>query len=346
MKFEVRDITDKKTWENFSLSSHPNTFLQSWNWGEFNKEIGRKIFRLGVFKDKKLSAITLFIKHETQLGSYLYCPRGPLFDWKDLRILDQIIRKISQIGKEEDALFVKMEPLVGEKAENRMIFKDRGFIPAVTFVQVEDAWLLSLNKSEDELLMNMRKTTRYLIRHEPKQGIKIQISDRAGDVKSFAEMLYATSARKGFVNHPKEYYIKQFAILSRENQMRIFKAVKKGKTLAMAVVAFYGGMAYYLHGASTVDAQSAGYPLQWEVIKEAKRRGLGVYNFWGIVKDKNFHPGHPWYGFSLFKRGFGGGKFSHIRAQDLPLSPRYWVYRYAEKARRLLRRIRYGYWED
>lgn len=346
MRYEVSIIDDKKTWESFSLKSHPNTFLQSWNWGEFNKEIGRKIFRLGIFKDKKLNAIALFIKYETQIGSYLYCPRGPIFDWKDTKILDEIIEKISQIARKENSIFVKIEPLIEEKPENRNLFKKRGFIPAVTFVQVEDAWLLPLDKSEDELLMDMRKTTRYLIRHEPKQGIKIQISDKARDIKLFIEMLYSTSARKGFVNHPKDYYLKQFEILSKEDQMRIFKATKGGKTLSMAIIAFYGDTAYYLHGASAQTTDSVGYYLQWEVIKEAKRRGIRVYNFWGVVKDENFHPGHPWYGFSLFKRGFGGSKFSHVRAQDLPLSPRYWAYRYAEKGRRLLRRIRYGYWED
>ncbi len=346
MKFTIDEIKDRDLWEEFSLSSNLNTFLQSWNWVVFNESLGRKIFRLGVLEGKKLVAICLLIKHETQVGNYLYAPRGPVFSWQELKILDLIIRRAKEIALGEGCIFIKMDPLLEESPENRKIFRDRGFTPAVTFVQVEDAWLLRLDKPEEELLADMRKTTRYLVRHEAEKGVKVEISDKLSDIKYFTDLLYQTASRKNFVNHPKEYYIKQFEILSADNQMRIFKAVKGKKILAMAVVAFYAEAAFYLHGASAPEAQSAGYPLQWEIIKEAKRRGLKIYNFWGVVKDKNFRPGHPWYGFSLFKRGFGGYKYSYIRAQDLPISPKYWLYRYAEKGRRLLNRIRSGYWED
>ena len=192
----------------------------------------------------------------------------------------------------------------------------------------------------------MRKTTRYLIRNEPKQGVEIEISEKTEDAKSFVEMLYSTSERKNFVNHPKDYYIKQFEILSKDNEMRIFKAIKDNKVLAMAMISFYGEMASYLHGASVQTEQSVGYSLQWAAVTEAKKRGMRFYNFWGVVKDKNFHPGHPWYGFSLFKKGFGGFKYSYLRAQDLPLSPKYFLYRNAERVRRLKQRILSGHWED
>lgn len=346
MSLIVKEVSDKDKWEDFSLKSHPNTFLQSWNWGQFNIKLGRKIFRLGAFESDKLVGIALLVKYETKLGNYLYCPRGPLLDWGDLPILDSIITHVMEIAKEENAIFLKFDPLLEETPENRDIFKKREFTPAVAFVQVEDAWLLDLEKSEDDLLMDMRKTTRYLIRHEPKQGVRVEMSNKMSDIEHFVDLLYSTASRKNFVNHPKDYYIKQFEILSKNNQMSVFKAIKNGKVLAMAVVAFYGDMAYYLHGASVENAQDAGYPIQWEIIKESKRKGLKTYNFWGVVKDKNFHPGHPWYGFSLFKRGFGGYKYTYIRAQDLPLSPKYWLYRYLEKGRRLKIRLQTGYWED
>lgn len=346
MKYTVQEVTNKGDWEKFGLNSQPNTFLQSWNWGIFNESLGRKVLRIGIFNLDSLVAIALIIKYNTRLGNYLYCPRGPVFDWKNLEIFNLIIDKFKEIANAESSIFIKMDPLLRESEENQKIFGDRGFIPAVTYVQVENAWILPLDKSENELLMDMRKTTRYLVRNEPKQGVKVESSDKIVDIKLFVDMLYSTASRKGFVNHPKEYYIKQFEILSKDNQMKVFKSAKNGKVLSMAVITFYGDSAYYLHGASVGDAQSTGYSIQWEAIKEAKSRGLKTYNFWGVVKDSNFHPGHPWYGFSLFKRGFGGYKYSYIRAQDLTLSPKYWLYRYTEKSRRLLNRVRNGYWED
>ena len=47
---------------------------------------------------------------------------------------------------------------------------------------------------------------------------------------------------------------------------------------------------------------SCSYLLQWEIIKDAKKRGCDTYNFWGISSpDNNLH---PWYGTYLFKKKF------------------------------------------
>ncbi len=347
MKREIKEVTEKKAWEDFSLGSSPNTFLQSWNWGEFNKALGRKVWRFGVYSDKNLNGICLAIKYESRLGNYIYCPRGPLLDWSKPNLFKALFARLKEIAREENCIFLKLDPLLKDTIENRENFKKYGFKPAVTFVQVEDAWLLPLEKSEEELLAAMRKTTRYLIRHEPTQGVKIEVSSNIKDMKNFVGLLYSTAARKGFTNHSKDYYIKQFEILSKDNQERVFIAKKGNQVFSMALIAFYGEMGCYLHAASNPkQTQSVGYSLQWEAIKESKRRGCKYYNFWGVVKDKNFYPGHPWYGFSLFKRGFGGFKYSYIRAQDYPMNAKYTLYRAAERLRRLVRRVQQGYWED
>jgi lipid II:glycine glycyltransferase (peptidoglycan interpeptide bridge formation enzyme) len=348
MGYNVKEITNKEIWEDFSLNISPNTFLQSWNWGEFNSAFGRKIWRIGLFEKEQLIGICLLIKYPSRFGSYLYAPRGPILSWKSWKEFDNLFAKIKEIAKEEGVIFIKTDPLLPSKENIYNEFKKRKFVSAETFIQVEDAWLLPLDEPEDELLANMRKTTRYLIRAEEKQGVTIEQSNKPEDARKFVDLLYSTATRKGFINHPKDYYLKQFEILSPENQEKIFISKKVGKTQAMAIISFYGESACYLHGASlpAEKGSSVGYLLQWEAIKEAKRRGCKYYNFWGVVKDKHFHPGHPWYGFSLFKRGFGGYKYSYLRAQDYPLNSKYYIYRAAEKARRLLRMLQYGYLED
>jgi lipid II:glycine glycyltransferase (peptidoglycan interpeptide bridge formation enzyme) len=343
---QIKEISDKKIWEDFSLSTSPNNFLQSWNWGMFNQSLGRKIYRFGLFNGENLIGIFLVQKQLTRLGNYLYVPRGPILSEWSSKLLEPIVNQLKEVALAEKCIFIKIEPPIVNSLENKKLFSQLGFKAAVTFVQVEDAWLLDLSKTEDELLYDMRKTTRYLIKNEPKQGIRVEISDSMEDAQLFVEMIYQTADRKQFTNHPKEYYLKQFEILSKENEMRIFKASRDGKVLAMALISFYGEMASYLHGASIQTEQSVGYSLQWAAIREAKKRGMKFYNFWGVVKDKHFYPGHPWYGFSLFKRGFGGFKYTYLRAQDLPLSPKYYIYRTAEKARRLKNRLQTGHWED
>ena len=52
-----------------------------------------------------------------------------------------------------------------------------------------------------------------------------------------------------------------------------------------------------------------------EAIKEAKKRGCKVYDFWGFTDPEKF-PKHPWAGPTLFKMGFGGHKEEYVKTQD------------------------------
>jgi len=49
MSITTKLITNKQTWEKFVLSQPEANFLQSWNWGEFHKKLGHKIFRLSFY---------------------------------------------------------------------------------------------------------------------------------------------------------------------------------------------------------------------------------------------------------------------------------------------------------
>ena len=67
-KYEVKEISSKNLWEKFVLQNDPKSFLQSWNWGETNKILGKKIFRLGFTKDKKLVGVCLVIEEKAKTG--------------------------------------------------------------------------------------------------------------------------------------------------------------------------------------------------------------------------------------------------------------------------------------
>jgi len=79
------------------------------------------------------------------------------------------------------------------------------------------------------------------------------------------------------------------------------------------------------------------YLLQWEAIKEGKKRGCKTYNFWGIAPESELEAkkDHPWKGLSLFKKGFGGYKKEYVKTQDFPLSWKYWpIYLFEEIRKR------------
>ncbi len=107
----------------------------------------------------------------------------------------------------------------------------------------------------------------------------------------------------------------------------------QGEVLAGAIILFWGNQAFYHHGASVSTKIPASYLLQWKAIIEAQKRGIKVYNLWGIAPEDK--PNHPWRGLTLFKKGFGGREIKYIHAHDFPLSPFYTLARTVETVRRI-----------
>ena len=106
-----------------------------------------------------------------------------------------------------------------------------------------------------------------------------------------------------------------------------------------AFIIFYGQEAVYHYGASTDEGRKypGAYLIQWEAIREAKKRGMKAYNFWGVAPESE--KDHRFSGLSLFKRGFGGSDVKYLQAQDLVIDKnRYLINFWIEKVRRKLRR--------
>lgn len=90
--FKIDLIKEKKEIEFFLKQR--NNLLQSWEWGEFQKSLGRKVWWFKVHglntqengrvngETGKLLATALVIKYNLPFGkNYLYCPRGPLLNF-------------------------------------------------------------------------------------------------------------------------------------------------------------------------------------------------------------------------------------------------------------------------
>ena len=107
---------------------------------------------------------------------------------------------------------------------------------------------------------------------------------------------------------------------------------------ASAIIIFYGNMAAYRHSASLqLDKRlPTSYLIQWEAIKEAKKRGVMWYNFWGIAPE-GASSKHPFFGITHFKKGFGGSHMELLPCFDIPLKMRYYLTRYFEFFRSIKR---------
>jgi len=330
---EIKEITDKQIWGGFQAKQEFSNILQSWNWGEFQKSLGRKVWYLGIYDGPNLLGTCMAHIIPTKLRTHIYTSNGPTIDWSDKAITRKLLEYLKTLGKQENAKFVRLDPMIKDSAENLSMLKELSLIQAATNIQAERKWYLDISPSEDELLQNMKKNTRYSIKRSEREGVTVKYSKEIKDFDKFWKLFDETVKRQKFVPHTKNYYETQ--IKSFPEQYRIFWAEYKKEIIATALIPFYGNTAFYLHAASTHKYNNTfpSYALLWSAIKDAKSQGLKYFDFWGIAPTDD--PKHPWAGFTFFKKGFGGFEKSLIRAHDLPLSFQYKLIRILEATRRV-----------
>jgi lipid II:glycine glycyltransferase (peptidoglycan interpeptide bridge formation enzyme) len=203
----------------------------------------------------------------------------------------------------------------------------------------EATWKLDLSPKEEELLKNMRKTTRYLI-HQAQKDANIKVFRRwsIDDVDNFYQIHQEVVRFQKFTPFSLEFLKNEFTSFLADDQISLFFGQYKDKIIASAFVLFWSKIGFYHHAALAPQYHKIpiAYLLQWEAIKEAKRRGCVLYDFWGYV-DPFKNPKHPWAGPTLFKMGFGGKSYEYVKTQDLPLSNKYWLTYIFERLRRTKR---------
>lgn len=338
---DIREITDKESWENFVIQSDTDSFLHSWNWGEFNKNTDEKIWRIGFFEKKNLAAVALIIRVKAKRGTFLFVPHGPVVaeNQDKKKIIEELKSYLIKLGKEENAAFIRISPVFHKSEENTGIFRELGFKDApIHMMHPETTWILDIDKDEEKLMSEMKKNHRNLIRRAEKDGVTIIQNDSEEALKAFYDIHMETVERHHFIPFSYDYIKTELESFKKDNQIKIFNAKYQDKIISSAIIVFYGNEAFYHHGASSSEYSKvpSSYLALWEAILCAKKRGLKKFNFYGIVED---NPKHPWYGLSHFKKGFGGYETNLVHCQDYPLN---WKYNFTYIVE-TIRKIKRGY---
>jgi len=295
---------------------------------------GGKIWRLGIYNNGGLSSVALVVKVAAKRGTFLLIPHGPVGEKESLNTL---LDELKKIAKEENCSFIRISPIWQRNEENNKLFKKLGFKKGPIQVHPEASWKLDITPSEDELFGKMRETTRYLIRQAQKNpDIEILQSSKVEDIGTFNKLYQEVVKIQHFVPFSLDYLKNEFLAFQPNNQISLFLGKYRGEIIASAFVLFWSGIGFYHHAALNPKYHKTpvAYLLQWEAVREAKRRGCNLYDFWGYVDPKSKH---PWAGPTLFKMGFGGKPYFYVETQDLPLSLKYLPTYIFEKLRKTKR---------
>ena len=349
----ITEIASQLEWNAFFNEAGSPSFLHSWEWGEFQEKLGYGVLRLAITDDSvipanlpagrqgrgiqatnNIVAICQIIKIKAKRGNMIFIPHGPIFKFpyvpqgkqiSNFKFpLSELLAYLKNIARKEGYSFIRIAPVFQDSKDHREMFKELGFRTAPIYMHAERLWVLDITKDEETLLKEMRKTTRYSIRKAEKEGVKVVKRTDEKALQEFQNLYNETAERENFTAYSPSYLAHEYHAFNHTGNAKWFFAYEKdGKLTAAALIDYTKSTAFYHQGATLHSRVPTSYLLQWESIKEAKRRGCTLYNFWGTLQvgrtPKN------WGGLSLFKEGFGGFQVDYVPTQDLILSKKYWI---------------------
>ena len=347
---------DDKKWNQIVASQDHAPFLQSVEWREFQRTVGREVVET-VSGDKGITGVCSAFRHNIPgRQKYWYVPRGPVGEG-----VQSMMQSVLDHAREDGALFVRVDPVLGSVRSKEAMPIDSRLGPAsdeccvtesqkiacapVRSLQPRHTLILDLSLGEEQLLAAMHSKTRYNIRLAQKHEVVVKKFSAGEDgadeaLVQFVAMLAKTTERDGFAMHETSYYQKLFhgfagAVRSKTAaQVVLYLAYKDHAPIAGSLVMSFGDTVTYLHGASASESRElmAPYLVQWQAITEAMVAGYRHYDFCGIAPEGVLD--HPWAGVTRFKKGFGGTELVYPESYDMILRPWWYrAYRLSQKLR-------------
>ena len=229
----------KNKWDEFIASNPNGSFLQSWAWGDFQEEFGRKIWRLAMMENNEIVSAALIIKHSLPFGwSYFYCPR-PITKNNEQGTMNKelFFEEMKKIAGEEKAVFLKIDPVISchcERSSNgarqsRTLTKITGLLRHslryVSFIPRNDCKKSSELLRRPAGLLGMIKKTKPI---QPQHTLILDITKSEEEI--LARMKQKTrynirlAERKGVkikkISQPNDQEIQTFLNLSSQTSKR------------------------------------------------------------------------------------------------------------------------------
>lgn len=341
----------------YAVLKHPEgNFLQSDEWGMVAEKVGHKAIR----KDFDQGDSVLMIIKNARRGRYLEIPGGPLIDWKNVVEVKNVFQEIRKVAKAEKCVFVRFRPQLFKTNENMKLIAKTGSRPAPFHLHAQNTVIMDLEKSEDELLANMRRQTRYEVRRAQKLELVVKCGNSEELFKEFHEVQVETAKRQNFIppnideleayheifkDHATIYYVETSKNLTADGKKVIegepeSEYIPAGTKINYGLFIDYGEEVEYFEAASTDFGHlvPGAYAMLWQAMCDYKKKGLKRFNLWGIAPPNQPH--HRYAKVTTFKTGFGGEQVEFVHARDIVINPaKYLVTKVIEEVRKKKRHL-------
>lgn len=329
MNLDIKEIDNPSIYDDFVKGSSNSNFMQSYNWSMYQeKGLGRKTYRLGFYNQQELVAIAYCYEIPQTFGKYIYCSRGPILKEINCDMYIEVLSKLKEYFKNKGYIFLKIDPSIRKENTVSEVPASIGFKKCINYVQPETPWFSDLVQGGEEQQLKwceehgMGKNYPTYIRKARRLGVEVRFSKDIKDWELFTKYLRESSNKKDFVINNSSYYVKQLEYLGKDNEIRLAIAQYQGQPLAMLILSFFGNEVSCLYSAQTgFETKLRGAMLlRWECMLQAQKEGFKYFNSWDVLPDEKYKPQAPRYGYSNFKRGFGGYLVRYQRCMDYPYS--------------------------
>lgn len=300
-------------------------FLQSREWEEFQKAEGFEIFR-----EKGKNFEFMAILKPTSLGNYLFLPYGPTL--KDKKSLKSAISAIKKLAKEKNCIFARIEPTIPfSAAEMKKIGAKKSH-----HIDPEHTWVLDLPKTDEEIYQIIGKNKARAHRNHEIKEISLRTSKNPADMKIFFKFYESVAEKDNFQTNERKYL---------ENQLKfdfatLYIAEFQGKPIGATIMYTGKDACYYAYAGADYEfrKKEAGAILLTQMLMDARAAGKKIFDFWGITTSEN--PKDPWYGFTKFKKSFGGRQVDYAGTYDIPIyRKKYAIYSLLRPINKMKRKI-------
>ncbi len=291
-------VNERRQWDAAVLEMD-GPLMQSWQWGEYKRRHGWRVERVRVETPCGVALAQVLFR---PLGptSFAHVPHGPLIVGDGPSTFAELVAALDLVCRRHRAASLVLEPPRPLPLTGR--YSAVGFVRGPAHLHLLQTLNVSL-ESDDELLAQMRKKTRYAVRLGQRRGVTVEIV-AAGDDAAFSEfyaLLGDTAQRLGFPVRPRSYYEDVLALF--QDDAALLLARIDGQAVVGELVAAFGDEANSIFGASSsrLRVNGAAAYLEFEVLRWAREHGCRRLDLWGTDWE-----GMADDGAAFFKRGFGG----------------------------------------
>jgi peptidoglycan pentaglycine glycine transferase (the first glycine) len=318
---EVRD----PAWDSFLETQPDGLYQQSSLWANVKATSGWESLRFTIREDGQIIAGTQMFLKSLPIGGYVgYISKGPVIDPSYMHLQKFTFDQLDRIAKEHHIRFLKIQPAHEADAIVDLLLQ-RGALPSPILVTSAATIRVDIRPAPDEILAQMKSTTRYNIRYAERKGVKVYIGSRE-DIPTFCHLSKIHAEQHNY--HPilERPLYGMWDVLAPDEHICLFFAEYEGNVVAARVNIAFGDvmLAKYLVDDGCHRKLNAPSLLHWKAMLWGKEHGYAWYDFAGIkpyiakaIMEGVSIPDDSAGRRARFKSSFGGELYLRPSAYDL-----------------------------